>query len=194
MITVCAPPELLEDLGEKEYKICSKEEAPNVDSGVLLYLYEDGYHQNFNPTVTVIINEVSRTLESLHHPSILRINGWKGFLARDTWEIAGIVNEDVLKTIEWFGKKIIVCKDKPGFISARILAMIINEAFFALNEGVSTEKEIDIAMRLGTGYPYGPFEWANLIGISHVYTLLSELNNTDPLYNACSLLANQATL
>jgi 3-hydroxyacyl-CoA dehydrogenase len=43
--------------------------------------------------------------------------------------------------------------------------MIINEAYFALEDNVSTKAETDIAMKLGTNYPYGPFEWGQLIGL-----------------------------
>ena len=55
-------------------------------------------------------------------------------------------------------------KDLPGFVSARIVAMIINEAWFTREAGTASEKDIDLAMKLGTGYPYGPFEWTALIG------------------------------
>ena len=44
--------------------------------------------------------------------------------------------------------------------------MIINEAYFTWEAGTSTKEEIDIAMKLGTGYPYGPFEWGEKIGLS----------------------------
>ena len=55
--------------------------------------------------------------------------------------------------------------DEPGFIAARIIAMIINEAYYAKGEQISSEADIDIAMKLGTNYPLGPFEWARLIGL-----------------------------
>jgi 3-hydroxybutyryl-CoA dehydrogenase len=54
--------------------------------------------------------------------------------------------------------------------------MIVNEAFIALKEGVSTKEEIDIAMKLGTNYPYGPFEWAEKIGTERIKNLLSKLS------------------
>src|ERR1700710_2457559 len=47
----------------------------------------------------------------------------------------------------------------------RVVAMIINEAYYALDAGVSSKESIDLAMKLGTGYPYGPFEWADRIGL-----------------------------
>ena len=53
--------------------------------------------------------------------------------------------------------------------------MIINEAFYALEEKISTMEEIDMAMKLGTNYPSGPFEWAEKIGIRRIYLLLEKL-------------------
>ena len=76
-------------------------------------------------------------------------------------------------------KNIIRINAWPGFISARIIAMIINEAYYALDEKVSSKTDIDIAMKLGTNYPYGPFEWCNIIGVQQVYQLLAKLSLTD---------------
>ena len=70
--------------------------------------------------------------------------------------------------------------------------MIINEAYFAKDENVSTEKEIDTAMKLGTNYPFGPFEWAQIIGIRNIYALLKTLNETDPRYKPSTLLEKEA--
>ena len=79
-------------------------------------------------------------------------------------------------------------KDVPGFVSARIVAMIINEAYFTWEAGTSSKEEIDIAMKLGTGYPYGPFEWAALIGVEKVAELLERLAEDDPLYELAESL------
>jgi 3-hydroxybutyryl-CoA dehydrogenase len=56
-----------------------------------------------------------------------------------------------------------------------VISTIINEALIALMEGVSTREEIDTAMKLGTNYPYGPFEWAEKIGMERVDSLLAQL-------------------
>ena len=80
----------------------------------------------------------------------------------------------------------------PGFITSRVLAMIINEAFFALGEGVSTRTDIDIAMKMGTNYPYGPFEWSEKIGLKNIYSLLVELNKTSKRYEPAPFLKNEA--
>ncbi len=60
--------------------------------------------------------------------------------------------------------------------------MIINEAFFAFGEKISTIEEIDMAMKLGTNYPNGPFEWAEKVGIENVYLLLEKLSGKEGRY------------
>ncbi len=123
----------------------------------------------------------------------IRINGWNGFLKNETWELEGILAEKELSVLDFLGKQPIVCGQEPGFISARVIAMIINEAFFAEEEMVSTKKDIDTAMKLGTNYPMGPFEWAEAIGIKNIYTLLKKLSATDEIYTPALSLAKQAT-
>jgi 3-hydroxybutyryl-CoA dehydrogenase len=123
---------------------------------------------------------------------IIRINGWDGFLQQSSWEIAGILTEEARKVLEYLGKKVIQTADEPGFISARIIAMIINEAYYAKEENVSTEAEIDTAMKLGTNYPYGPFEWAEKIGLQNICSLLSVLTVKDKRYSPAPLLVKTA--
>ena len=69
--------------------------------------------------------------------------------------------------------------------------MIINEAYFALGEGVSTEDEIDLSMKLGTNYPYGPFEWCNKIGLKKVNDLMEKLSKTDNRYAIAPAMKNE---
>lgn len=128
----------------------------------------------------VFINSVVRTLKERGAPdNVSRINGWPGFLQRDVWEIV-TGNKDATREIsKVIGWDMLFVEDKPGFIAARVVAMIINEAFFAFNENVSTIEEVDLAMKLGTNYPFGPFEWVEKIGVSNVYALLDELAKTD---------------
>lgn len=143
----------------------------------------------------VIVNSVTATLEALH-PSFVRINGWPGFLNGELVEascadpsvqqIATGVFSTLGKTVEWL-------PDLPGFITPRVVAMIINEAFFALQDGVSTPEEIDTAMKLGTNYPFGPFEWANLIGLHQVSGLLETLADRQQRYSPCPLLLQQVS-
>ncbi len=69
-----------------------------------------------------------------------------------------------------------VVPDGPGLVFPRILCMIINEAAFALMEGVASAEDIDTAMRLGTNYPLGPLEWADRIGLDQVLGVVEGLH------------------
>jgi 3-hydroxybutyryl-CoA dehydrogenase len=84
--------------------------------------------------------------------------------------------------------------DIPGFVTARVISAIINEAYFALEEKVSSREEIDIAMKTGTNYPYGPFEWADKIGLKNVYALLDVLSRDEAGYTPASLLKESASI
>ena len=138
----------------------------------------------------VIVNDVLVTAEYL--PSnFIRINGWPTFLKRNITE-ASCNNESIkhkaAKVLGYFNKKIEWTPDVPGFITPRVTSAIINEAFFSLQDKISSREEIDTAMKLGTNYPYGPFEWGRLIGLQKVYSLLSILSEKNSRYTTCDLL------
>ena len=145
----------------------------------------------------VFINSVVQTLAHLHAPvNVYRINGWAGFLKRSAWEICGSVRSVDKPVFNALQIKFSFVKDEPGFITARIIAMIINEAYFAMEDNVSSKAEIDMAMKLGTNYPYGPFEWCARIGIKHVYELLEAVyeDTHDERYKICSLMKKEYLL
>jgi 3-hydroxybutyryl-CoA dehydrogenase len=83
-----------------------------------------------------------------------------------------------------------IVEDRVGMVSPRIIFMIINEAFFTLQEGTATIAAIDTGMKLGTNYPFGPFEWCEKIGIHHIYETLEALyeDTKDERYKICPLL------
>jgi 3-hydroxybutyryl-CoA dehydrogenase len=80
--------------------------------------------------------------------------------------------------------------DYGGLVLRRVLFMVINEAVWALMEGVASREDIDAAMKLGTGYPHGPLEWADAIGLDQVYQGLRGLHEEygDDRYRPCPLL------
>jgi len=80
--------------------------------------------------------------------------------------------------------------DFAGLVLRRVLFMIINEAAYALWEGVASREDIDLAMKLGTGYPSGPLEWADAIGLDRVYDGLRGLHEEygEDRYRPCPLL------
>ena len=144
----------------------------------------------------IIVNSVSATLKELPE-NFIRINGWPGFLKRQIVETS--CGNDDLKTsaekiFSLFNKTTEWVTDWPGFITARVISMIINEAYFTLEEKVSGKKEIDLAMKLGTNYPFGPFEWGEKIGLMKIYELLKTLAINNPRYQPAPLLTKEASL
>lgn len=141
---------------------------------------------------TIFIASTLYTLEELKVTTepIARFNYWPSMQQRTIVEIAMLQNqvenfEQVFAALDITFK---ITKDIVGFVTARVISLIINEAFLALAEGVSTKEEIDIAMKLGTNYPMGPFEWCNLIGTKRVSELLSKLSLSQERYAPAPLL------
>lgn len=146
----------------------------------------------------VFVNAVIATSEQLPGNHI-RINAWNGFLERGLLELAAGTKqqalkkqaEAVLQSLHWPYQWV---PDVPGMVAARILAMIINEAYFGLDDEISSKAEIDIAMKLGTNYPYGPFEWGQKIGLGRILTLLRELATTEDRYTPSPALEKESSL
>lgn len=90
------------------------------------------------------------------------------------------------------GKTIVTTKDMPAFIVNRLLIPQLNEACFALTEGLGTVEEIDLAVRLGLNHPMGPFELADLIGLDIVLTIAEVLQREfgDDKYRPPTVLRN----
>jgi 3-hydroxybutyryl-CoA dehydrogenase len=139
----------------------------------------------------VLVNAVCTPSEMLPK-HFVRFNGWDGFLSQPSLEIAGN-DEAVIKAKELLtavGITSIVSADELGMIGPRVVSMIINEAYFALAENISSQAEINTAMKLGTNYPYGPFEWCELIGFKKVSTLLKGLAKINERYSLAPAFEN----
>ena len=96
----------------------------------------------------------------------------------------------VAATAEKMGKVFVRAKDYPGFAVNRILMPMINEAVYALYEGVAEVKDIDTAMKLGTNQPMGPLELADFIGLDTCLAIMNVLHDglSDTKYRPCPLL------
>jgi len=88
------------------------------------------------------------------------------------------------------GKTAVEVRDFPGFVSNRVLMPMINEAVYALFEGVGSVEAIDTVMKLGMNHPMGPLELADFIGLDTCLSILDVLHDGfgDPKYRACPLL------
>ena len=88
------------------------------------------------------------------------------------------------------GKEVVVVKEAPGFITSRINAMIGNEAFYMLQEGVASAEDIDKAMKMGLNHPMGPFELVDMVGLDTRLHILEYLHKTlGEKFRPCPLLA-----
>lgn len=109
--------------------------------------------------------------------------------------IRGIATSDetyakVKDLSEKLGKVPVECNDSPGFVSNRVLMPMINEAIFALHEGVATKESIDEIMKLGMNHPMGPLTLADFIGLDVCLAILNVLHEGigDPKYRPSPLL------
>jgi 3-hydroxybutyryl-CoA dehydrogenase len=91
-------------------------------------------------------------------------------------------DEDTLATAvevgRRMGKEVVVIKESPGFVTSRINAMIGNEAFHMLQEGVASAEDIDKALKLGLNHPMGPFELVDMVGLDTRLNILEYLHRT----------------
>lgn len=120
-------------------------------------------------------------------------NGLPTFINREILEISAVSTEqhEKLKSIcESIGTDFEIVQDRVGMVTPRIVTMIINEAFYTVQEGTANMVDIDQGMKLGTNYPFGPFEWCDKIGIRNIYELLESLyeDTKEERYKICPAL------
>lgn len=152
---------------------------------------------NFFDIITsrpVLVNAVTITGQALPK-NLCRFNGWPGFYEKNGIEIAGtpVQLQLIAETLDLLHIPYQKSADVPGMLAARVVAMIINEAYFGWGEGISSKEDIDTAMKLGTNYPFGPFEWASKIGIPKIVELLNVLGEKDDRYLPAKLLVEEST-
>ena len=169
----------------------------DADAVIDLLFEQNGYDSSYLRGFLkkpVFVNSMNKTISEIGFP-VIRVNAWPGFLKRSVAEVCTnneVNKNEAEKILSLINRKAEWVPDVKGFISARVVSMIINEAYFALEEKVSTKEEIDIAMKLGTNYPYGPFEWSKKIGLKNIAVLLTELSLTEKRYQPASLLLKES--
>lgn len=148
----------------------------------------------------VIISAVKKSLAEMlatHQNAIdcsfIGINALPTFINKPLAEVSVFNQLDIntltntFNALNWEYKLV---NDRVGMVTPRVICMIINEACYTVQEGTASVQDIDISMKLGTNYPFGPFEWSNKIGIKNVYETLEALYNDthDERYKICPLL------
>lgn len=94
------------------------------------------------------------------------------------------------KQLDWECKWV---EDRVGMVTPRVIFMIINEAYYTVQEGTANKADIDTGMKLGTNYPMGPFEWSEKVGLKDVYEVLDAVytDTRDERYKICPLLKTE---
>ena len=121
------------------------------------------------------------------------INALPTFLTQSKWELSlyrRFEMPELEKLMKVFGIDFLPVEDRVGLVKPRIIFMIINEACYTLQEGTASIEDIDMAMKLGTNYPFGPFEWCDRIGITSIFETLAAIyeDTKDERYKICPLL------
>jgi 3-hydroxybutyryl-CoA dehydrogenase len=170
------------------------------------FIIEEEPHQfeiYLNHRVPVFLNTSKISLAELVHlvdspdTSVLfGFNGFPTFLNRKIMEVSLWKKDeeaDLKNICHSLNTDFLIVDDRVGLVTPRIICMIINEAYYSLMEGNASRDDIDLAMKLGSHYPYGPFEWSKRIGVKHVYELLEALHEDtkDERYKICPLLRKE---
>ncbi len=150
----------------------------------------------FLNTCKVSLGELVQLVGRPVSSRIFGFNGFPTFLGRDLMEVCfwNPADEQALKRIcEELKTGFLLVDDRVGLVTPRVICMIINEAYYTVQDGTASREDVDMAMKLGTNYPYGPFEWCKRIGIKHVYELIEALydDTQDERYKICPLLKKE---
>lgn len=147
----------------------------------------------FVNAVKTSLNEAVYATGSKIRCRLYGINALPGFSTQPTWEISLLrrfETPELDKVTKQLGINYLPVEDRVGMVKPRVIFMIINEACYTLQEGTATIEDIDTSMKLGTNYPFGPFEWCDKIGITPVFETLAALyeDTKDERYKVCPLL------
>lgn len=145
------------------------------------------------PSCQIVVNTVGRVLETFpKHSTMLGMNLLPTFINRPLAEVSGNSSsvENALAELGWELRKV---ESRVGMVTPRVIFMIINEAYYTVQEGTATKEDIDTGMKLGTNYPHGPFAWSENIGLINIYKTLDAIYNDtkEGRYKICPLLKQE---
>jgi 3-hydroxybutyryl-CoA dehydrogenase len=156
-----------------------------------------GNHPLFTSVLTKSLAQIYHDSGSTFNGLLFGFAGISAFFSAPLWEISSLQERDKLSlenAMNALGIEGKIVDDRSGLVGPRVISMIINEACFLFQEGSASMKDVDLAMKLGTNYPYGPFEWADKIGAENVLAILDGLlqETGNPRYKASSFLRKTA--
>lgn len=159
------------------------------------------YHDRY--PAPVFLNTVKTSLAALFHahplgrkPNRFGFNGLPTLLNRSLLEVTTFQKEDeeaLHNLCRKLNTEFRIVEDRVGLVTPRVICMIINEAYYTVQEKTASREDIDVAMKLGTNYPWGPFEWCQRIGIKDVHETLEAVyaDTKDERYKICPLLKTE---
>jgi 3-hydroxybutyryl-CoA dehydrogenase len=159
-------------------------------------MYADNNVSAFINTCKITLAELAYSVNHQLKSTIFGFNGLPTMLGRTLLEVS-VLDAESRPLLDNLCKQLnteyILVEDRVGMVTPRVISMIINEAYYAVQEGTATREDIDLAMKLGTNYPYGPFEWCEKIGVRNIYELLEAVYNDtkDERYKICPLLKRE---
>ena len=175
-------------------------EKPNSDSLILLAIYGDdttnaAIRYQVNPKQAVAIDMLTDL--SKHRTLMPSIVTQDNFIAQ-AYALFGRSNKFDKSSDEGSNVAVdaILITESTGFVAQRVIAMVINLGCDIAMQGIATPKDIDNAVKLGLGYPYGPISWGDEIGASRILLILERLHGLtgDPRYRPSPWLQRRATL
>jgi 3-hydroxybutyryl-CoA dehydrogenase len=202
--------ECKEKFGQHDYSLAAdhEEAGPFIASTDIVFdfvidrdpyafkLYADHPVTVFINTCKISLAELAYSVNQNLRCTIFGFNGLPTMVVRTLLEVSILSPEarvSLDKVCGQLNTEYILVEDRVGMVTPRVIAMIINEAYYTVQEGTAIREDIDLAMKLGTNYPYGPFEWCSKIGLKNIYEVLEAVYNDtkDERYKICPLLRKE---
>ena len=187
-----------------QYTLADSYREAAVDADVIFDVIASGFQKTLRPLKGLFADAtfvpVRKYTQQFGVPSDVSVFGFCGlpsFINRPLLEVSLPSANDEAKLRSLCNELNLaygISSDTAGLVTPRVICMIINEAFFTLEEGTATRKDIDLAMKLGTNYPFGPFEWCDIIGAANVVKVLDTVREAtgNERYVVCNLLRDTA--
>ena len=202
--------ETRQKLGEHDFVHASDHQAAakSLAEGVIVFDFltseaPESFQIYIGTPVIVFLNAWRHSLAELclqvRRNMKCRLFGFNGFptmFNREFLEVSLLHADDepeLKKICGQLQSGFMIVDDRVGLVTPRVISMIINEAYYTVQEGTASREDIDLAMKLGTNYPYGPFEWCERIGLKNVYHLLEAVYNDtkDERYKVSALMKKE---